>query len=164
MQVCVLYKGTVNAILTSTDNTITLPAGYYDEATISTSITSLPGTISYTYHKHIDSNNDEHSDSDVIYSKTNPGGCFGASGHIHNKTGNCTRGACGGSTYTTTTWRDNTWVQCSQCSRCGLQGAAGSSGGGTCNNQVYTCGNYTNVWKIKCGKTTSTIESATIIY
>ena len=53
MQVCVLYKGTTNAVLTSSNNTITLPAGYYEESTITTSITSLPGIITYRYgHKH----------------------------------------------------------------------------------------------------------------
>ena len=38
-------------MLTSSDNTITLDAGYYDSVTISTDITSLTGTITYTHHQ-----------------------------------------------------------------------------------------------------------------
>ena len=39
-------------LLTSTNKEAVLPAGYYDAFRVSTNITSLPGTISYTYHHH----------------------------------------------------------------------------------------------------------------
>ena len=47
----VVNRGTVNAILTSSDNTIKLPAGYYEESIITTNIKSLSGTITYTHHQ-----------------------------------------------------------------------------------------------------------------
>lgn len=53
-------------MLTSNDNTITLPAGYYEESTITTNITSLPGTISYTHHQCSNSEaNVTYSDSSI---------------------------------------------------------------------------------------------------
>ena len=47
----VVNRGTVSAILTSSDNTTTLPAGYYSSITVSTNITNLGGTITYTHHQ-----------------------------------------------------------------------------------------------------------------
>ena len=37
--------------MTSSKNTQTFQAGYYDTFTVSTNITSLPGTIAYTHHQ-----------------------------------------------------------------------------------------------------------------
>ena len=51
MQVCVFYKGSFNSVLTSQDSTITLEPGYYEGGSISTNITDLPGTITYTHHQ-----------------------------------------------------------------------------------------------------------------
>ena len=38
---------------------------------------------------HKDGDGNEYDDGAVLYSTTDPGGCFVANGHTHNKTGTC---------------------------------------------------------------------------
>ena len=113
---------------------------------------------------HKDGDGNEYDDGAVIYSTTDPGGCFIASGHTHDKTGSCAKGYCGGSTYTIETKRDGRWITCSKCLSCGVEGYAGSTGGGTCTNVVYKCDGSINTWKIGCGMSTTSIEEAIIKY
>ena len=53
-------------MLTSGDNTITLDAGYYDSVTISTDITSLAGTVTYTHHQCSNTENNATYTDDII--------------------------------------------------------------------------------------------------
>ena len=46
-------------------------------------------SVEYIYHMHKDGDGNEYDDGAVIYSTTDPGGCFVANGHTHNKTGTC---------------------------------------------------------------------------
>lgn len=60
------FKGTASTVLTSTNNKITLPAGYYDNITVSTDVTSLAGTITYTHHQCSNTENNVTYTDDII--------------------------------------------------------------------------------------------------
>ena len=126
-------------------------------------------SIKYTYHKHVDGKNNEVSGT-TIYSLTNPGGCYVAKGHTHNKTGNCSTatgtrtdrvpvGTC-----SCATSHSEYGGSCGHgdhgCVRCGVQ----IYGDKTVSYSYYTCGEPTNTWILGCGKTDKTIESATITF
>lgn len=125
--------------------------------------------IEYYYHEHTgDSGKDPIPDGDTYYSTNNPGGCYTKSSHTHNKTGKCgtKRVFCcnaenlGSHHYNADlneqeyTWKcrnnGNTWV--------------GNIAAGDHYKSEYTCGSPKNTWKINCGKTTSTIVGASIIW
>lgn len=125
-------------------------------------------TIEYIYHKHVDGNGN--ASSTTKYSTTNPGGCYVAAGHTHNATGTCAT-----ETYTYEETQGHAWTtlsdgQAQQCTRCGYINSAGGSPYMKCPVKAiktgtrYACGSYTNTWVIGCGKSTSTIETATIKY
>ena len=125
--------------------------------------------ISYTYHKHVNGNN-EIVDKNTIYSGSNPGGCYISAGHTHNKTGTCpsknektdnnhehsVSGQHG----------DNIW--CPHCGYCTTFDLGETSKSHHCewhgDKIVYLCNSPTNTWKIGCGKTTNSIDSAVIIF
>ena len=126
-------------------------------------------SINYKYHQHSDGNGNI-STNTVIYSLVNPGGCYKANGHTHNKTGTCSYydnpvvycGTACGWTNHDDSGIHNTW----QCSNGHNRPESESvcqqviSGG----DRVYTCGRLINTYILGCGKTENTIESATIIF
>lgn len=134
--------------------------------------------IQYHYHTHAGSVDISPVPDDyVYYSLDNPGGCFVGKGHAHDKTGTCKShtATCGGTlTYhhhdscvdSGSGWgTDNGHVSCGWvCDKC--HDWPKNSSGGTCQktSKVYDCKSPTNIWKLNCGKTTDTIESATIVY
>lgn len=110
------------------------------------------GKITYTYHVHKYGNGTK-ATQDVVYSATNPGGCYTAYGHVHDRTGRCP----------THTVKVKTGEKC----KCKIVD-------GKCvkhkhekiyrTDTVYDCGSPTNRWRLGCGKNSSTIESAYIVY
>lgn len=121
--------------------------------------------IKYTYHKHVTSNGAEYENDNAIYSLTNPGGCYVAVGHTHNKTGICGT--------TQETYKD----QCgcyktynadySDCPYC----YHAHGGGGVCEREVektrtvYACGNPVNTWMPNCNRNAGkTVDRVEIIY
>lgn len=121
----------------------------------------------YNYHEHTDGSGNIRSEKteSVIYSVTDPGGCYVSAGHTHNATGTCavtTHEAvyedCGG------VFEDGVCTVC-RFARKGMED------GSPCTRQFlvsaayteYACGAPDNTWVIGCGKTEKTIESATII-
>lgn len=122
--------------------------------------------ISYTYHKHTNGNGDIVTKA-TVYSSAAPGGCYIAAGHKHNAITTC-------STTTTKTKKTHTHsMHAGTCPHCGhvthegdtdSNGYANHSCTYTSTTTSYTCGSPTNTWKLGCGKTESTIESATIIF
>lgn len=87
----VCFIGTVNTVLTSSSNTVTLEAGYYDSVTISTDISKIVGTITYTHHQCSNSEvNATYNDSSI--------GKTGASAvnetTINGQTVSTTQGGC----------------------------------------------------------------------
>lgn len=125
--------------------------------------------ITYNYHKHVNGKNEVVNQS-TIYSTTDPGGCFRAAGHEHNVTGSC-------SSYikevdnthehwVAGTWGDNIW--CPHCGFCSTFEVGTNGRWHHCvwhgSQRVYNCGFPVNKWTIGCGKTISTIESASIVF
>ena len=129
--------------------------------------TSTNAKIVYIYHKH--KKEDGTLSSDTIYSTSNPGGCYGADGHTHNATGTCGtiyHPGTAGSKYlycTTCGWR---WAVGDVYTACPKHPGTTviKSKPGTPAWTEYTCGDYINTWIVKCGKNSSTIESATITF
>lgn len=72
----------MSSVLTSSNNTVSYEAGYYENFTVSTNITNVPGIITYTYHHHslTDPNYTTSSASGGSYldsyQSTTRGGCF----------------------------------------------------------------------------------------
>ena len=130
-------------------------------------------SISYVYHKH---KSNTGVTGTTVYSSINPGGCYRANGHTHDATGACQKSLVdiGPSEHCTFVMGcpdgldagvEGCWV----CFECGSHTPGWSgSGSNTCygshTEEVYSCGEPTNTWTIGCGKTTSTIESATITF
>ena len=61
------------------------------------------------------------------------------------------------------------WNVYSVCSGCGDKEGADTAGTKhtatvTKTETKYTCGAYTNKWKIGCGKTENSVETATIVF
>lgn len=131
-------------------------------------------SIEYVYHSHKYGNGTA-ATSSIIYATTNPGGCYRNAGHTHNKTGTCS--------YTTTTTNgphyyvatdhydgNNVYKKCIYCGNGGYsynnvhEGASGSCSANVSTTTTYTCGSPTNTWKINCGKTTSSIDEAHIVF
>lgn len=123
--------------------------------------------VSYVYHKHIDGNGN--LSSSVLYTTTDPGGCYVSAGHTHNKTGTC------GTAYSYQS--HDAWGRITDnysgsaahqvCKGCGRGGYSWDNfnWGAQCPTPVgsyYTCGNQINTWKIGCGKTENSIEQAII--
>lgn len=74
-------------MLTSSDNTVTLPAGYYDAVTVTTSITNLTGTITYSHHIHsLDSNSETEENTQLAVTSVTSGY---ADTHVSSDKGGC---------------------------------------------------------------------------
>lgn len=127
--------------------------------------------IRYTYHTHTgDSDIDPIPDAHVYYTTNEPGGCYRNSGHTHDKTDTCgtkqvtTNKECGCKV------KYNENYDGSNCSSCG-HAHYGRNGNypDNCTATVtmtttqYTCGDYTNTWKVNCGKKAGQVESAEVI-
>lgn len=165
-------------------------------------------SISYTYHAH--KKGDGTKSSSTLYATSNPGGCYKAFGHTHNKTGTCGtkytthvhNGSCATKVVTTTTKCGGPMNQISahdygsfvarqyQCFLCGTiirheaarweempppltvctEDKVSKQTVYACNNaplntgMVYTCGSPTNTWTVQCGKSTSSIDEAHIVF
>lgn len=140
--------------------------------------------IEYNYHEH--KKGDGALSSSTVYSATDPGGCYRGSGHTHNKTGTCSTkqvpvGQCQwvttgfknqGYCSVTQTPANHRYVKCTVCGR-RVDGGCTNCGSGmpdasqsVCSGTItqYTCGSPTNTWVIGCGKTTSSIDSAYIVF
>ncbi len=164
----VLFVRTANAILTSANNKVVLPAGYYEETVISTDIRSLPGTITYVYHHHrLDSNSYTSGSSEPTkYSDgtqlSSPSGCFTKATSVSvTETGTaypsdvhiCDDLHCWDANYT--------------CSKCGRSWNvhSGSSSRPNFGTLQHTCGtSYKTVYTRSCGHLDNQIISATITY
>ena len=98
MQIVVVFKGTVNTVLTSSQNSVILPAGYYEKTTISTNISSLGGTVTYYHHVHSTSSSSEYVitstaslTSDGLadsYISSTSGGCYTTPWYKHTSSTN----------------------------------------------------------------------------
>ena len=123
--------------------------------------------IEYIYHEHAgNSGLDIIPDGHVYYSLDNPGGCYVGS-HTHNKTGMCPskQESCPGYLII---YGENTEIV--KCDYCGNRFFPNEEPrhyyGEKCplSITVYTCGSPVNTWNIGCGKSTSTIIGATIVW
>lgn len=139
---------------------------------------------------HVHSGNDmTYVDSTVLYQRNNPGGCFVAAGHTHDKTGSCPSCthwyrpmvSCGGSMHLIS-WHDYGMFKAKQyqCGNCGhiqrLEWSWGSSepsGPGGCGNRIpgdpvqshdRDCSHEQNTWVIGCGCTSATRESMVLSF
>ncbi len=145
--------------------------------------------IEYHYHVHQgEVGLDTIPDGYIYYSETDPGGCFRAAGHVHNKTAACpshTERCDGkinfvGANSTTKTWCPDypgassgsyqtlPASQSEPCPKCGHSekrdgDVYGPYDCGQARN-VWDCGSPNNTWQLGCGRTTATIDSATIVY
>lgn len=120
------------------------------------------------YHQHTGNNGTVYSNGTVLYTTTNPGGCFAEAGHTHGKTGSCpshrvqngTR-KCGGSSSTVSDPDGSVYDRCSSCgAKYGAHTAPSSCWNMVPNYEtVYDCGYPTNTWKV-CGKTSGVTVDA----
>ena len=122
--------------------------------------------INYTYHKHVDNEGNEQNSS---YQASENGGCFTTENIVYTTT----TGACGGYvgySHTSQIYDDvaGTWVSWKfyRCSRCGQEYPEdhvppSSSCTKTVNKRVDSGKRY---YTVGCGKTESSIESATITF
>ena len=125
--------------------------------------------ITYNYHKHVNGKNEVVSQS-TVYSTSNPGGCYRSAGHEHNRTGSCPSHMESvdftHEHWVSGTWGDNIW--CPHCGFCSTFEIGTHGRWHHCvfygEKRVYTCTFPANSWTIGCGKTTSTIESANIVF
>lgn len=127
-----------------------------------------------TYHVHVDGNGDGPiEDGNIIYTKSNPGGCYKGAGHTHNKTGTCPPGSKYTLAVDSYTEYENHHVGfryfCSYCNKVTHTAeydtweAAPHVSTIACPNTHYGCESPTNTWKIGCGKKAGQIESVTMI-
>lgn len=129
--------------------------------------------IEYTYHTHVNGLGEEVTEP-TVYTLPDPGGCYKASGHTHNKTGTCPQAESvgkkvGATRYTkddgTVYWRaqyqcmcGNVWTSDEYPNDSDVPETQPCPAG-----PHYNCDGKTNTWKIKCGKNNGDIESAIII-
>lgn len=121
-------------------------------------------SIIYVYHKHSDNDGNEQKSD---YHSNTSGGCFTKENIIYaNATGSC--GGWIGYSHTSPIYDDEAgeWVNWKfyKCTSCGAQypqDRLPSSCTNTVNKQVDTGKRY---YTVGCGKTESSIESATIIF
>lgn len=124
------------------------------------------------YHTHVKGFETYDADTDTyvntiepssvspMYTTTNPGGCYKASGHTHNKTGTCPTHQI------TVKDRHSVVTGCPRpndptavvdyCTGCGKEWGAHTGPSyhecSTHKETVYDCGSYTNTWVLGCGK------------
>ena len=117
--------------------------------------------ISYTYHKHVDGAGNEQSDD---YQASTSGGCFTKENIVYTTT----TGPCGNRLFqngTTAIYDDvaHEWITVNKydCPTHGYQGVDSGNCTVQCTKQVDTGKRYYN---LNCGKTTDSIDSATITY
>ncbi len=129
------------------------------------------GTIKYIYHVHRDGAGNAVNANRV--NGGNPGGCYRAAGHNHTES--CPQGDCTVDTECYSNSKGESGLYHNQYHHrhrnCGLGTVDGSSWSKTKGHdsidthKYYTCKDQpTNIWTIQCGKTSSTIESAQIVY
>ena len=126
--------------------------------------------IEYIYHEHTgNSNLDVIPDGHTVYTTTSPGGCYKDAGHTHDKTIECSKSYCGG-------WKEHIHNSASdgiemgdghlfcqdRCAICHGEWSWGDDN--NCKNINYKCGYPTNTYKVNCGKSTSTMVGATIVW
>ncbi len=138
--------------------------------------------IVYEYHHHADKDGNLYpNDSEVLYTVTEPGGCFVASGHTHDKTDVCP-------VTESISWKegcnDKGWAPRNHaagynpdgstiwaCRVCGSTNPHGAGLGGWCKDtgahaqitHVKNCGNQpVNTYKIGCHRRENEIVSATV--
>ena len=147
---------------TGADNSACYNAGYADGYAQMTDGLS----IEYTYHVHTgEVGMDTIPDGYVYYSPDDPGGCFTAAGHEHNKTGNCPYHENKRTVTHNHYLSDQGW--CPHCGRveyCAPERGKDHDCSYHVTDTIYDCGSPNNVWKLGCGKTTEWIESATIVF
>ena len=116
-------------------------------------------SIEYLYHEHTGG-----ATGTIVYATTDPGGCYRANGHTHNKINTCPSHE--ETEYTT----HEHYMQGYGCDHCGYQCPSPDRGyTHTCTypdkRTVWDCGYPINTWTIGCGKIPGvTIESATIVF
>ena len=147
---------------TGADNDTYFDQGYAEGMAYATNNTE----ISYTYHKHVDNDGNEQNSS---YQANGRGGCFTTENIVYTTT----TGTCGGwigYSHTSQIYDDvaNKWVNWKfyRCTRCGQEYAEdhvppSSSCTKTVNKRVDSGKRY---YTVGCGKTESSIESATITF
>ena len=121
--------------------------------------------IQYTYHRHVDGNGVEITSSTT---SSTSGGCLTHGYHSHNSNckNSCTITKSVG--YTSNETGVTTYHIVEKHSSCGQATSTYSTTNkdtGTSTHEYYVCGNSpVNTYKIGCGKTESSIESATITF
>lgn len=124
----------------------------------------------YAYHKHVNGAGEEVSD-ETFYSISNPGGCYAADGHTHNKGGAVCTSTENKRTVTHNHEFHGTRGDATTCPHCGKMINDFPEGGGYVTHEcsyhvtdtVWTCNpKGTNKWKIGCGKDAGQIESVII--
>lgn len=118
------------------------------------------GNIKYIYHTH--HKGDGFASSGVIYSLTNPGGCYKSAGHTHNAIETCP-------SHTETTHITHEHYISGNpyhCDHCGIGGYGSNTH--TCTypdtSTVWDCGSPVNTWTVQCGWREGEIEKAEIIF
>lgn len=101
-----LFKGSEgNKVLTSSNNTATFPAGYYEEFVVSTNIQNVKGTISYDIgHKHYGTAN-----------LTSPSGCYTQAYSSYEVTSTETEICSGPGEYSGHHWNSSISYTCDRC-------------------------------------------------
>ena len=109
--------------------------------------------IQYSYHEHKDGNGNVIVDEEYLSTQ---GGCF----TNYNNVNETIKVKCTESNYESGERVWNSWGNCPKCGKVYLSAAASSVVGREFNH-THSLGKY---YLRNCGKTTDTIESATIIY
>lgn len=125
--------------------------------------------IEYTYHTHVNGLGEEVTEL-TVYTLDDPGGCYKADGHEHNKTGKCPS-----EEKTRPVVHDHevkgSYGDHFVCEHCGYHTTFGEGDSGaykthSCSYNhhytAYNCGSPTNKWSILCGKDQGDIESVVI--
>lgn len=154
-----MHKGSADVILTSDNKTVTMPAGYYDEFTITGDFQDLPDvTLTYSHHIHslesatLTKENDSMSTTSVTqtygdgYQSTVPQGCYTTPYyHLHYVESGVR--SCGGHIVNEITRHDDgaVWGRHYYCDTCGK--SYGSSSPDECWYEGSRCSQtfpYTN--------------------
>ncbi len=148
----------------------------------------ISDNITYIYHQHLDKDGNR-CDENVIYTTENPGGCYIASGHTHNKTGTCASHQVYHPEVSHTETVRCTWSASGKVENGGMLGTcpkhpsqsycndvgggyyvAGCNGTSSVkivdsaayNETVYDCGSPVNTWKIGCRRTANVTIDAVL--
>ncbi|WP_026653384.1 hypothetical protein [Butyrivibrio proteoclasticus] len=162
----VANRGSNNVLLSTNSNSATLPAGYYDEFTVSTDIKNAGGTVAYCQHVHSTESADEYVVLDTVdptseglansYISPEATGCFTTPYYVtvvdsreQHGSSDCTQS--GGS------WQRG--ERHYKCNKCGWSGT-GENGSHVYEKTHQELRGYTR----SCGKTQGQIVKAIITY